>query len=466
MIVVNTADWRRDNEHKRLDSNYQMPIYKKVIAKLKAFGAQQLHEDQPEIIHPVEIKRNYVDSDAGIWFLRAQNVRPLVVEEDANKVKISEKDAEILSGNTIRRGDVLVTRSGANRGQCALYDVAENAIASSHTFIIRPNKINPAHLAVFLNTKYGTEQIDRGVYGSVQPEIAPYYLLNIWIPLISPELTKRISDLMRDAQEARDLAIAMYKEIENQFMVAINFDCRQSVPEVGTYEVMSENVRLAERLDAGYFQPRHEEIVDIIKKLDGGALPLGDLVTVNEGIEVGAAEYLDEGVPFTRVGDLSPFGLSEGKYISIDLYEKIKEFQPMRNDILLSKDGSIGIAYHIMEEPIPMVHSKGVLRLSVDSEVVLPEYLCLALNSFAVREQAIRDSGGTVLQHWRTDQVVSIQIPILPMKDQQAIREKISTSFMWRKRSRDLCRRAVDAMTIAIENGEGQSEQYLSEHHR
>ena len=74
----------------------------------------------------------------------------------------------VLQTNTIRNGDILVTRTGANFGQCAIFLEKIEAIASSHTFLISSGELNPFFLNMFLNTKYGSSLIKRGMYGGSQ----------------------------------------------------------------------------------------------------------------------------------------------------------------------------------------------------------------------------------------------------------------------------------------------------------
>ena len=162
--VLTVEEWREDNAFCRLDSEYQIASRLAAIESVKTFGATKLRDDQPDIIHPQEIKRKYVEED-GIWFLRAQNVRPLRIDPK-NQVMISKIDADALSRNELRSDDVLITRTGAKRGECAIYDRDQRAIASSHTFIVRPRRISPHLLTAFLNGSFGKTQIDRGVYGA------------------------------------------------------------------------------------------------------------------------------------------------------------------------------------------------------------------------------------------------------------------------------------------------------------
>ena len=148
----------------RFDAEFFRPDYLQVQRRLEAIGSRKLVDFQVNIRHPKEIKRNYVDN--GVLFLRAQNVRPLSIDLTSNPVYISEEDAERLQDNTIHYKDILITRSGANAGQCAIYLEDRRAISSSHTFILQSGNLNPFFLAIFLNTKRGTALIEKGKYGS------------------------------------------------------------------------------------------------------------------------------------------------------------------------------------------------------------------------------------------------------------------------------------------------------------
>ena len=73
------------------------------------------------------------------------------------------------------------------------------------------------------------------------------------------------------------------------------------------------------------------------KNYPSGWDTLGNLVTLKKCIEVGSGEYLEDGIPFVRVSNLSSFEITEEKYISEELYAEIQEHQPQKGEILLSK---------------------------------------------------------------------------------------------------------------------------------
>ena len=178
------------------------------------------------------------------------------------------------------------------------------------------------------------------------------------------------------------------------------------------------------------------------------------MVAVQKCVEVGSDAYLDEGVPFVRVSNLSPFEISEEKYISDTLYAEIKQHQPKQEEILLSKDATPGIAHYLDQQPPKMIPSGGILRLTNKTDRVNNEYLTLVLNSILTKEQVNRDVGGSVILHWRPEQVKGTLIPILPKAKQTQIRQKVAESFSLRKQSRHLLECAKRAVEIAIEQDE------------
>ena len=178
-------------------------------------------------------------------------------------------------------------------------------------------------------------------------------------------------------------------------------------------------------------------------------------------VEVGSREYLDEGIPFVRVSNLNPFEITEEKYISEKLYAEVKQHQPREGEILFSKDATPGIAYYLREQPGKMIASGGILRLKRKTDKINDEYLMLVLNSILTKEQVKRDVGGSVILHWRPDQVKETLIPILSEDKQIQIQRKITESFNLRKQSKHLLECAKRAVEIAIKQDEQTAIEWL-----
>ncbi len=449
-----------DSSHSlRLDAEFFHPDYLKILHQLEEIGSHRLIDFQVKIMHPKEIKRNYVDD--GFLFLRAQNVRPLSIDLTSNPVYISEEDAERLQENTIHNKDILITRTGANAGQCAIYLENRDVISSSHTFIVKSGNLNPFFLAIFFNTKYGTTLIERGRYGSTQPEIAPPFLYRIPIP-VWDALPSAIEKTYLHSKELKELSKTRYNDAQTLLLSELGLADWQPKQQL-TFVKNFSDTEHAGRIDADYFQPKYDKIINTIKSYNGQDNwdTLENLVTLKKCVEVGSKAYIENGIPFVRVSNLSPFEITQEKYISEELYAGITEHQPKQGEILLSKDATPGIAHYLREAPQKMISAGGILRLKSKTDRINNEYLTLVLNSILTQEQVNRDVGGSVILHWRPDQVAGTVIPILPQEKQTEIQEKVLESFSLRKRAKDLLECAKRAVEIAIEQDEQAAIEWL-----
>lgn len=128
---------------------------------------------------------------------------------------------------------------------------------------------------------------------------------------------------------------------------------------------------------------------------------------------------------------------------------------------MLSKDGSVGIAYN-MQNDFDGILCGGILRLKIkDKTIVTQEYLTLILNSKLVKMQAERDCGGSILEHWKKEQIENIKIPIISYEKQIDISEKIKLSFKQLEKSNILLENVKKAIRILVYEGENKSLELL-----
>lgn len=206
----------------------------------------------------------------------------------------------------------------------------------------------------------------------------------------------------------------------------------------------SQSFGVSGRLDAEYYQPKFERLLQKLKQRHHKTL--GELVNLQKSVEVGSENYRDEGLPFVRVADFSKFGISQtDKFVSpVDFADIIR---PKKDTILLSKDGTVGIAYCVPSD-LEVITSGAIVHLSLKTDGILPDYLALVLNSEAVQLQAQRDAGGSIIAHWKPSEILEVVIPILPKDIQQAVSDKVKMSFELKKQSENLLEQAK----VLVEN--------------
>ena len=116
-----------------------------------------------------------------------------------------------------------------------------------------------------------------------------------------------------------------------------------------------------------------------------------------------------------------------------------------------TKDATPGITY-VVKEPVEGIISSGILKLKINDNEIKKEYLALCINSLVGRMQIERDGGGSVITHWKPEQIKRLKIPILPPETQQKIASIVQQSHEARKKAKELLEEAKMKVEEAIEN--------------
>lgn len=455
IVNFNEVKFHKD---KRLDAEHYHPYHLENLRKFEN-KSQSLSEFIMHITGgATPLGAEYPEE--GIPFLRVQNIMPNYISDTDIKYLSPSQNQEILRSQ-LKKDDVLLTITGVSYGKSAV--VTDEFVAANinqHSVKMTVENIAPYFLSTFLNCKYGYSQSTRHVVGITRPALDYSAIRSFSIPDLDTGFQESIALCCRQAERSRKDSNAIYTEAQTLLLTELGLADWQPKHQLHFFKKFSSTER-AERIDADYFQPKYDEIVDSIKNYAGGWDTLENLVTLKKCVEVGSKEYIETGIPFGRVSNLSPFEITQEKYISEELYTEIAEHQPKQGEILFSKDATPGIAYYLREVPKKMIPAGGILRLKSKTDKIGNEYLTLVLNSILTQEQVNRDVGGSVILHWRPDQVAGTVIPILHQEKQAEIEQKVIESFNLRKRAKDLLECAKRAVEIAIEQDEQAAIEWL-----
>ncbi|MBA7552933.1 hypothetical protein ES705_45512 [subsurface metagenome] len=106
----------------------------------------------------------------------------------------------------------------------------------------------------------------------------------------------------------------------------------------------------------------------------------------------------------------------------------------------------------MIKEPVEGITAGSVMILKINENKINKEYLALCINSIIGNMQIKREGGGSVITHWRPEQIKNLQIPILYRKVQQEISSLIKQSHETKQRARELWKEAKRKVEKAIEN--------------
>ena len=363
----------------------------------------------------------------------------------------------------IKAEDIIITKVGTPCYASILTDYDEIALSRTVMGLTGIHGINPYYLMVFLRCKYGFEQLFRQRELTIQYQLTLPRVKAVDVFVADDKLQKAVKRLCEKSREFQKESNESYQLAEQTLVEIVKYP-DFSTTSTHSIKSINESFVRSGRLDAEYYQPKYDVLFNSLaafttKKLGGE----NGIVEYMNSIEPGSDAYVEEGIPFIRVSDISKFGVSEPEIkLRGDIVPNPEVLFPQKDTILLSKDGSVGIAYKV-ESTIPVITSGALLHLSIrNKEEVLPDYLTLVLNSPIVQLQAERDSNGAIIQHWKPSEIENVIIPVLDMSIQKEIATQVQESFALRKQSKQLLEYAKQAVEMAIEKGENAALEWLN----
>lgn len=402
--------------------------------------------------------KSAVYREKGIPFVRISNLRNMIIDTN-DIIYIPEEENKKNLDTFLEEGDIILSKTAY---PAASYVNIANCNTSQDTVAIKlsqQSNLLSEYIVIFLNSEIGLKQMRRRFTGNIQMHLnLEDCKTNLLIPILSTIFQNEIKNLFHKSIQRKDDSTYLYNKAEQLLLEELDLKDWEPSTENINSKSFKESFLTTGRLDAEYYQPKYEELLFKIRSFK--TKPLGKIVSIIKSIEPGSDAYQDIGVPFVRVSDITKFEITEPS-IHLDKHEYGElGLQPKKDTILLSKDGSVGIAYKL-EQDMNIITSSALLHLEVLDNEFIPDYLALILNSVVVKLQAERDAGGSIIQHWKPSEIEEVIIPKLSEDIQQKITDKIQQSFALKRQSQYLLEVAKRAVEIAIEENEEMGMNYI-----
>lgn len=193
--------------------------------KMIAAGETELLEnltDEVSVGFVGESTNEYVD--AGIPYLRMQNIRSMKVVSD-NLIYINEEFHKKIKKASVFTDDVVISRVGINRGMTAVIPPEYNNSSIGNAIIIRKNKkFNSLFLAAYITYAYGKHTSIGYSKGSAQGAIA-VGLVKRW-PIVKADISlqnqfadfaKQVNKSKIEVQKALDKTQILFDSLMQQY---------------------------------------------------------------------------------------------------------------------------------------------------------------------------------------------------------------------------------------------------------
>lgn len=210
------------------------------------------------------------------------------------------------------------------------------------------------------------------------------------------------------------------------------------------------------RLDAEYYQPKYERLIEIIKKYKNGYKKLNDFIDeFSTGFAYKSETYIEnkEGaLPLIRINNIGRgiLDLSNSVYVPNEYAILSMKDIAHENDILISMSGTIGNSCKIPKNTTAVVNQR-IMRIT--SKNIDVDVLPLIINSIIGQFQLERIGTGGVQTNISASDIKEIFIPNLEEDIQQKIALLVQESFTLKQESENLLQQAKQMVEAEIEKG-------------
>ena len=448
--IVNFSEVKSHRD-KRLDAEHYHPWHLENLRKIKE-KAQPLSEF---IIHISggATPLGAVYPEEGIPFLRVQNIMPNYISDSGIKHLSPSQNQEILRSQ-LKKDDVLLTITGAYGKSTVVTDEFVDANINQHSVKMTVRNVVPYFLSTFLNCKYGFSQSTRHVVGITRPALDYSAIKSFLIPDLNRKFQETIASYCSQAEISRADSKLLYSEAQNLLLAELGLAYWQPKHQL-TFVKNFSDTQHAERIDADYFQPKYDEIINAIKSYSGGWDTLGNQCSTKRGSLIKDSFYDEkEGKPYIRGGDFSGGLLSDAKLVYINSeFSHTNEIQVYENNIVFSLIGSVGESALVTKEFTGSYISNNTGKIQCKSpnfSVTLHVLLVSIIGKLYFEKYKTQTAQPKISDK----DLHNFVIPILTDKKQTEIEQKVLESFNLRKRAKHLLEHAKRAVEIAIEQNE------------
>jgi restriction endonuclease S subunit len=450
-----------NNESFRIDAEY----FKKEYLKEDTYRNKYQNVFLEEIAFITDGQHGYheVDNSSKISHIIARNTKNWFAD-NINSDKLAEWVDKKNKRSSLVINDILFSTRGTV-GQCAIVskDILPANIDQDLVRIeLLVNYVSPYYLLTYMNSKFGQDWAKRNASGMVQQGIPILKMKKFLLPLINYSFQLKIESLVQSAQQKLEKSKTLYKEAETILLKELDLLDFEPTQENIAIKSFSESFLVTGRLDSEYYQPKYDEIVEKIKSYRGGVETIESACNLKDSNHKPIHEKHYQYIELSNIGttgDITGFTYNVGKKLPSRARRLVKE-----NDVIISSiEGSLGKVALVTKVFNDSLCSTGFYVLNSDK--INSETLLVLFKNRMIQQILKQNCSGTILTGMNKDEFLNIVVPIIDLKIQIQISEKIKTSFQLKSESIELLALAKRAVEVAIEEGEDVALELIGENY-
>ena len=286
--------------------------------------------------------------------------------------------------------------------------------------------------------------------GITRPALDYSAIKSFLIPDLDRSFQEIIASYCCQAEKSQEDSKQRYNEAQTLLLAELGLAGWQPKHQLTFVKDFSDTESVG-RIDANYFQPKYNEIVDAIKNYADGWDTLENQVRIKDTNFNPDAETEYKYIELANIGnngEITDCIVEQGE----DLPTRARRKVTAEDVIVSSIEGSLESIALITEEYDDALCSTGFHV--VQSDVLNSKVLLVLLKSIVGQLQLKKGCSGTILTAINKEEFSKIAVPKIKEEKQVEIEQKVIESFNLRNRAKDLLEHAKSAVEIAIEQNE------------
>lgn len=430
----------------RLDAEFWQPAY---LSKEKAIRAGR-HVTLGSLVSTFKKGIFYIlaseYAEQGIPFYRSSNVGAILPKESGLAFITPEKHKSEYK-TALEAGDLMMVKTGRSGASAVLVprcNVSQDVIAIK----VRHEQVNPYFLALYLNTSFGSSEMNRWFQGQVQPHLSLEDARKIWVALIPTEGQLEIESCVKAAAELRNDSESGYEHAQEAIESELGLD-RLLFQKPAGYTARFSELEISHRSDAQHYQPRFQQLTDHLS-----AFPrerVRNIRTYNRrGLQ---PVYVQNGnVNVINSQHLGPKHIDyEGlQKTSAAAFAAAPEAHVQREDLLIYTTGAyIGRTNaYLSDAPALASNHVNILRLHPGIDAA---YMAMVFQSVIGQFQTQKYARGSAQAELYPVDIDRFIVPLIDAAQQKAIGDLVRESLVKQQESQQLLEQAKSRVEQLIE---------------
>lgn len=207
---------------------------------------------------------SYVEPGEGVPFIRITDIKTGMIQKEKT-AWIDYAAHRIEAKTALKRGDLVLSKTAYPAAALVSLpdcNVSQDTIAMRLTAAAKQS-FRAGYIAAFLNSSFGLAQMARRFQGNVQQHLSLEDGKSVRIPLFCVAFQDKVQSLVLRTEDEQASAIQAMQFAETALLEALGL-ADWTPPEPLTYSAKASDALAAGRLDARFFAPRIQALLDIL----------------------------------------------------------------------------------------------------------------------------------------------------------------------------------------------------------